>query len=164
MRCFILNSISNIAFVGLFFGMIGTTFGGILGSIMNINSKKFLSFILEFAAGLMTAVICFDLIPESLKIVNISYCIFGIFIGIIAMLFCEKIVTVVCKKKYNFNNNRLLKTGIIISIGLSVHNFPEGLAIGAGFEVSNSLGFALAIAIALHDVPERNIYCTSFKK
>ena len=43
---------------------------------------------------------------------------------------------------------------MIILIGLTIHNFPEGLAIGAGFEASTVLGVSLAIAIAIHDVPE----------
>jgi len=51
-------------------------------------------------------------------------------------------------------NNDLLKTGIIVSIGLAIHNFPEGLAIGSGFEASMRLGIGLAIAICLHDIPE----------
>ena len=42
----------------------------------------------------------------------------------------------------------------IIFIGLTLHNFPEGLAIGAGFEASSTLGLSLAIAVAIHDVPE----------
>jgi ZIP family zinc transporter len=35
-----------------------------------------------------------------------------------------------------------------------LHNFPEGLAIGSGFDASTTLGFSLAIAILLHDIPE----------
>src|SRR5699024_8712107 len=38
--------------------------------------------------------------------------------------------------------------------GLAIHNFPEGLAIGSGFEASIKLGFSLAIAICFHDIPE----------
>ena len=48
----------------------------------------------------------------------------------------------------------ILRTGIIVSIGLAIHNFPEGLAIGSVFEVSLRLGIGLAIAICLHDIPE----------
>lgn len=133
-----MNEIGNISFLGLIFGMIGTSLGGLLGAFINITSNKFISFILEFAAGLMTAVICFDLIPESLDIISISLCLLGIFLGTISMFFCDNIVEL-CFKNKNKYSNSLLKTGIIILIGLSLHNFPEGLAIGAGFEVSNSL-------------------------
>lgn len=63
------------------------------------------------------------------------------------------------EKKFSTNrkfkdNNSLLKTGIIVSIGLAIHNFPEGLAIGSGFEASLKLGLSLAVAICLHDIPE----------
>ena len=54
----------------------------------------------------------------------------------------------------NKNKSNLLKTGIIVSIGLAIHNFPEGLAIGSGFEASIKLGLSLAIAICFHDIPE----------
>lgn len=147
-----MNNISEITMYGLFFGMVGTTLGGILGAIFKVKSNKFLSFILEFAAGLMTAVICFDLIPEALEIVSITLCIFGVLLGVISMIFCDKFVNKVYSKKEN--ENSLLKTGIIICIGLAIHNFPEGLAIGSGFDASQKLGLSLAIAIALHDIPE----------
>ena len=35
-----------------------------------------------------------------------------------------------------------------------MHNIPEGLAIGSGFDASFKLGLSLAIAIGLHDIPE----------
>ena len=102
------------------------------------------------------AIICFDLIPEALEISNIVNAIIGIFLGIVMMIFCDKLV----EKKFNIEetsaskNNTLLKTGIIVSIGLAIHNFPEGLAIGSGFGASIKLGLSLAIAICLHDIPE----------
>ena len=58
------------------------------------------------------------------------------------------------QQKVLINKNSLLKTGIIVSIGLALHNFPEGLAIGSGFGASLTLGYSLAIAICLHDIPE----------
>lgn len=66
------------------------------------------------------------------------------------MLSCEYII----QKKLAINKNGLLTTGIIVSIGLALHNFPEGLAIGSGFGTSIVLGYSLAIAICMHDIPE----------
>ena len=140
--------------LGLFFGTFGTTLGGIIGCFFNKVSNKFLSFILSFASGLMMAVICFDLVPEALEISNIVVAIIGIFIGIIAMIFCDLLVETKFSEKQKLKDNNLLKTGIIVSIGLAIHNFPEGLAIGSGFEASTRLGIGLAIAICLHDIPE----------
>ena len=151
-----MNEILKTTLLGLFFGTFGTTLGGIIGVVIKKHSNKFLSFILSFASGLMMAVICFDLIPEALEITGIVNVIMGIGMGIVAMIFCDLLV----EKKFNTNqqfkqnNNSLLKTGIIVSIGLAIHNFPEGLAIGSGFEASIKLGLSLAIAICLHDIPE----------
>ena len=103
----------------------------------------------------MLAVVCFDLIPEALEISSVYTVILGVILGIIVMIGCEAVVD----KKFNTkavdsNKLGLLKTGIIVSIGLALHNIPEGLAIGCGFDVSDTLGLSLAIAICLHDVPE----------
>lgn len=129
-------------------------FGGLIGVIIKKNSNKFLSFVLSFASGLMMAIICFDLIPEAMKISDITNIILGILFGIIIMIICDLFV----EKKFNSNKvilkNDLLKTGIIVSIGLAIHNLPEGLAIGSGFDASIKLGLSLAIAICLHDIPE----------
>ena len=155
-----MQEILKTTVLGLFFGTFGTTIGGIIGIKLKRNSNKFLSFILSFASGLMMAIICFDLIPEALNISNIISVILGILIGIITMIFCDLIVQKKCNtkeikiKKGKMKENNLLKTGIIVSIGLAIHNFPEGLAIGSGFEASLKLGLGLAIAICLHDIPE----------
>ena len=140
--------------IGLFFGTFGTTLGGIIGVCLKNTSNKFLSFILSFASGLMLSIVCFDLIPESMELTSILNTVVGVILGVISMIICDILVN----KKLSINsrdkNNNLLKTGIIVSIGLALHNFPEGLAIGSGFEESFALGYSLAIAICLHDIPE----------
>lgn len=148
---------------GMIFGLLGTTLGGVFGAFINIKSDKIISFILQFAAGLMMAVICFDLIPESLKIIDVEKVVMGILFGVIIMILCNDVVN----KKLSANrksSSNLLKIGIIIGIGLAIHNFPEGIAIGSGFEASNKLGLALAIAICIHDFPEGIVMAVPLKQ
>lgn len=141
--------------IGLFFGTFGTTIGGLIGIYFKKTSNKFLSFVLSFASGLMLSIVCFDLIPEAMEIASIINVLLGITLGIIAMITCDILVqNKFNSKKVKLKNNSLLKTGIIVSIGLALHNFPEGLAIGSGFGASITLGYSLAIAICLHDIPE----------
>ena len=143
----VIENILKTTLVGLFFGTFGTTIGGIIGVKLKNPSNKVLGFILSFASGLMTAIICFDLIPEAFELSNLFVSMIGIIIGIILMIICDLFIS-------NKSNNSLLRTGIVVGIGLALHNFPEGLAIGSGFGTSVTLGISLAIAICLHDVPE----------
>ena len=146
-----MEDILKTTVVGLFFGTFGTTLGGIIGIIIKKQSNKFLSFILSFASGLMMSIVCFELIPESMGISSIQNTIVAVILGIITMLLCD----IVVENKFSYKKgNSLLKTGIIVSVGLAIHNFPEGLAIGSGFEASFKLGLSLAIAICFHDIPE----------
>ena len=151
-----MNELLKVTLLGLFFGTFGTTLGGIIGIKFKNPSNKFLSFILSFASGLMTAILSFDLIPEALQISSVPNAIIGILLGIICMMICN----VAVDKKFKMKNSKidtkreLLRTGIVTSIGLALHNFPEGLAIGSGFGASLTLGYSLAVAICIHDIPE----------
>lgn len=162
-----METILKATLIGLFFGTFGTTIGGIIGVKLNHISNKFLSFILSFASGLMVAIVCFELIPEAMEIASLFSVLVGIIIGIIIMIFCDILVNKKFHQDKDFMvrivrdreekskiKNNLLKTGLIVSIGLAIHNFPEGLAIGSGFGASLKLGLSLAIAICFHDIPE----------
>ena len=48
----------------------------------------------------------------------------------------------------------LYKTGILLAIGITVHNLPEGIAVGAGYMHSPKFGLFIALAIMLHNIPE----------
>jgi len=51
-------------------------------------------------------------------------------------------------------DHTLLKTGMLIAIGITIHNMPEGIAVGAGYAHQPQFGYFIAMAIALHNIPE----------
>ena len=87
-----MSDLIRVTLLGLFFGTFGTTIGGIIGVFFKNPSNKILSFILSLAAGLMTAIVSFDLIPEALKISSVTSVILGIILGIICMVICDLLV------------------------------------------------------------------------
>ncbi|MFH0876354.1 MAG: ZIP family metal transporter [archaeon] len=48
----------------------------------------------------------------------------------------------------------LKRCGMLIAIGITIHNFPEGIAVFFSSLVNMHLGLTIAIAIALHNIPE----------
>lgn len=148
---------------GLFYGTIGTFIGGLIGISLKKISNKFLSFLLALASGLMLSVISFELLPEAMQMSSNFHIILGIFLGILLMIICNIIVEHKITDK-KMSTNSILKTGIVVSIGLAIHNIPEGLAIGTGLENSIKLGVSLALAIAMHDIPEGISMAAPLKK
>jgi ZIP family zinc transporter len=43
---------------------------------------------------------------------------------------------------------------VLLFAALTMHNVPEGLAVGTSYSAQPRLGFLLALAIAMHNVPE----------
>lgn len=51
-------------------GVGGTGLGGVVGAVMKRDSNKIVSLLLSFAAGIMLAVVCFDLMSEPLHMME----------------------------------------------------------------------------------------------
>ena len=144
-------------------GVIGTTLGGIIGAIFG-KKDKYMSLVLAFACGIMISVVFFDLIPEASEMSNIFFCILGLLLGIITIVLINFLIEKISKKSnpnsvfslkvQTLKNNSMLKAGWIMFFAISIHNFPEGMAIGTSIEHNTSLGIALAILMAIHDIPE----------
>ncbi len=54
----------------------------------------------------------------------------------------------------HITNRRLLNSGILLAMGITLHNLPEGIAVGAGYLHQPSFGLFIALAILLHNIPE----------
>lgn len=59
--------ISLITFIS---GVAGTGLGGVIGAVLKRDSNKIVSLLLSFAAGVMLAVVCFDLMSEPIEMMK----------------------------------------------------------------------------------------------
>lgn len=151
-----MKELLRVSLVGLISGITGTGIGGLMAFFVKNISNRTLSSIIEFSAGLMTAVVCFKLIPEAFQLGNIAMVICSVLMGVFAIILIEDIIlnTEFLKKKKSNQNSGLLRVGLLTAIGIALHNFPEGFAVGSGFEASVSLGVTLTLVILIHDIPE----------
>ncbi len=51
-------------------------------------------------------------------------------------------------------DTKLGNTGLLLAIGITLHNLPEGIAVGAGYLHNPQFGVFIAVAILLHNIPE----------
>ncbi len=148
-----MEHLMRITLLGLVSGLAGTGLGGLSAFLVSKASNRIMSTILEFSAGLMTAVVCFELLPEAFKLGGTVYTFAGIISGILIVVLIENII----KKSHTLSggqNKGLLRAGILMAVAIAMHNFPEGFAVGSGFEASASLGLTITVVIIIHDIPE----------
>ncbi len=141
--------LGRIVFLGTMAGVLGTGAGGLILSFFGRPKDKFLSFLLAFSAGVMLAVVFQDLITEALSLGGLVVTILGIVLGTLALVLLTSLFRA---KQYRGTN--LSKTGILLGLGIALHNLPEGLAIGAGYLAYENLGLSLALALCIHNIPE----------
>ncbi len=143
----------TIAIIGFLAGMLGTGLGGLSSYLIRNPSKRFFSIILGLSGGLMMAIVCFDLLPQAFMMVGLPLGIFGILFGVLTISAIDEII-IRLEKKREKSRGVFVRTGILIGVGILIHNFPEGLAIGSGYMATTKLGMSLAIVIAIHNIPE----------
>ena len=61
------------------------------------------------------SIVCFDLIPEAMKLSEFGIVMIGIVLGIIVMVICDLVVqNKINTRKSKYNKNNLLQTGIAV--------------------------------------------------
>ncbi|AOY78265.1 ZIP family metal transporter [Clostridium formicaceticum] len=139
--------------IGFMVGVLGTGAGGSMAFFLRNPTKRFLSAIIGLSSGLMVAIVTFELIPEAFAIGGVLLTTVGIALGAFAASYIDILISSLWKKSFSTKQG-YIKTAILLGIGIALHNFPEGLAIGSGFSAQTRLGVGLAIVIALHNMPE----------
>lgn len=149
-----LRTLVYISSIGFLTGWIGT-FTGMLLSYVAVNLRnKLKGVLLSFIGGLMLAVVCFDLLPESLESGSVYMSISGIFVGLIVAVIIDRKLEHTPIRIQGDKSRRYSKVAIFMTIGIGIHNIPAGLAIGSLLFESFSQGIHLAVALVLHGIPE----------
>lgn len=136
---------------------LATAVGALIVILIKSPGKKMISVMMGFAAGIMIAISTLELIPESVELGGVLNTAIGFVIGAVLMFALDIIVPhshMGSGVTENEEKSQLKKMGYFIFLGIALHNLPEGLAIGAGFEAQEALGMSIAIALAIHNVPE----------
>jgi len=134
---------------------LATGLGGALVFFVRRVSDKFLDASLGFAAGVMLAASAFSLIVPAIEIGGIWKTVLGIVMGTLFLVYAERFTPhfhrIAGAKGPSTHLSRLW----LFVLAITLHNFPEGLAVGVGFgEGDLNTGAVLAIGIGLQNVPE----------
>lgn len=126
-------------------------------------SDKFLDGAMGFAAGVMLAATFFGLISPAIKAGGIWKTAAGILLGAIFLIIMEKAVPHIHRVTgVKGPHLHLGKMGLFI-LAITIHNFPEGLAVGVGFAGGNiPNGVILAIGIGIQNIIEGLAVAVSF--
>lgn len=143
----------TITLMGFAVGMVGTGMGGLFAYVMDKPSNRIMSVVMGFTAGLMLAVVTFDLLPHSFEIAGLQEGIIGIILGVMVIFLIDNFLPDLDSGSSSLKDG-YVKAGILMGIAIALHNLPEGLAIGSGFLASPTLGIGLALVILFHDLPE----------
>jgi len=138
---------------------LSTAIGSLIGILVVRPGPRFMSFILGFSGGVMILVSFVELLQEGIEAVGFMPAHLAFFGGMLIMFlidvhiphdYLEEHYTA----KNGKENGRLLKAGLLVALGVAIHNFPEGIASLAGTLQDARLGVATSVAIAIHNIPE----------
>ncbi len=129
----------------------------LVGIVLFIFEKRkiddYLFFLVSVATGTLLGAALFDILPESVEILDAHTALEFVFIGIIIAFCLEKLV------HWHHHHAGSEKEhhkplGTLTLLGDGLHNFFDGVAIAAAFMVDVPLGVTTTVAIALHEIPQ----------
>lgn len=160
-------------------GIGGTGLGGIIGALFKRDSKRTVSLLLSFAGGVMTSIVCFDLIESaigtntSIYIISLGIC-FGVAMVYLLNLYIDRVTNhevrhigknhpataddldeIIHSNHLSVHMRKrdtklsLFIAGLIMASAIALHNLPEGMTIGASFANSKGLMEGSALVLAV---------------
>jgi len=137
--------------LGILIPFIGTIIGALLVFFMKKEiNKKIEIIIYGFAAGVMMAALIWSLIIPAIESSSVIPVVIGLVLGIGTFYLMD----LYFNKKKKINN---------LMVAVTLHNIPEGMAVGVAFAsylvggLSLAAAYALAIGIAIQNFPEGSV-------
>lgn len=120
------------------------------------GTKLLQQFAVPFAAGALLAAAFLDLLPEAMGDHNHEGALRAALIGLLAFFVLERSLSWFHHhhETSNDGHTHTSRNVWLIVIGDTLHNFIDGLAIGAAFLISPATGIVATIAIAAHEIPQ----------
>ena len=160
--------------LGITIPFIGTTLGSAMVFFMKKHiNKKVEKLLLGFSAGIMISASVWSLIIPSIELSKRGYIIpwlpstIGFIIGILFLILANNL----SKKLTIFKEKSNMRNTIMLIFAVTIHNIPEGMAVGiaiAGAISNNNLitmasAITLAIGISIQNFPEGAIISLPLK-
>lgn len=118
------------------------------------NKEKLNLFSIGFAFSIMICLILFDLLPETLELLEKEYLLIVVFMATGFMIL--KIFDLFIPEHHNECNHSVKSTthiGLITAVALILHNIIEGLAIYSVSLNSTKLGLLMSASVFAHNLP-----------
>ncbi len=146
--------ILNAFLLSLIAGLATGVGGGVVVLFRDLNMRTY-DTLLGFAAGVMTAIATLGLIHEGLTRGGTLITLVGVAVGAGVLFALDRYLPHEHEKlPFTCTNPLAYRRGLLLFAAMTLHNVPEGLAVGTSYTAQPRLGLLLALAIALHNIPE----------
>lgn len=141
-----------------------TLLGALIVFVTKGRSDKLISGALGFAGGVMVAVSFSDLLPNAWaefgqRMGHAGGVVFSVVMVVAGVLLAMSLDRFVphepqSQEDHAKGHKDLYKVGIVSTLAIGLHNFPEGIATFMAGMANPALGASIALAIAMHNIPE----------
>lgn len=136
----------------------GTFLSTSAGGLFALRNRSRLHLVLGFSAGVILAVVAFDLLPEIARLSRSTGTPFmtpmiALVAGFLGFHVVEKVVLLhnAHEGEYAPHHHHRPAVGVASALALTGHSVTDGIAIGLGFQAGTTVGIVVALAVIAHD-------------